>query len=598
MYKNRISLIVVILIGIYIVLFPFLNGIPNPFTYDTFGYYLYMPMSYVHNDLGITDFSIINDLQRKQFISESIYQLNKLDNGNFLNRYPVGLSILLSPFYLIGHFFAGFTNYPKNGFSFPYQVSIILGCLFYISASLFILRRLLLNFFSDKIVAVSIVLICLGTNFLNEVTTNVAMPHGLLFFVYGCIVITTIKWHLNKSIFNSILLGFVLGLAVVSRPSEIVAVFIPLFWGVSSLSEFRSKIIFNYNQFRKQVLIVLLSFMIPLFIQMLYWKIYGGSFIIDSYKNPGEGLDLLSPHIFDFLFSFKKGWFIYSPLVVFSLIGFYFFFKKAPQYFLPFFLYVIFNLYLVSSWTNWWYGHSFGSRAMVQSYLVLAFPLAFFIKNISSFNKIIRFITILIIPCILFLSIFQTYQYKLGLLDGDRMTLEYYKATFLKLDVNKNELEHLLSFDRSIGFFEAQKKYDFEKESNLFNFKKEKRLKISNSEKEQFIEEHRIPYIDISDTDYVWMKVTFKAKLTDRNTEMYLVTNMRRKKSGESYKYSALPLIKEKNFEVNKWKTYTVYYLTPHIRSNSDEFQTYFWYKSGGDTFIKEYSISTYRPKN
>ena len=598
MFKNKISLITVLLIVIYIVSFPFLNGFSNPFTYDTFGYYLYMPMAFLYSDLGVTDYSLIENLQNTQGISESIYQLNKLDNGNYLNKYPAGLSVLLTPFYLIGHFIAGFTGFSKNGFSFPYQVAITLGCLFYISTSLFILRNLLLRFFSDKIVAITIILICLGTNFLNEVTTNTTMPHGLLFFVYGCIFLVTINWHKNKSIVNSILLGTILGLAVISRPSEIVAVLIPLFWEVKSFSGFKKKIVDNIKFFKNRLLLVLFSFFSVIFIQMLYWKIYGGSFIINTYNNPGEGLDLLNPHIFDFLFSFKKGWIIYTPMVLFSFVGFYFLKRKNSTLFLSFLLYTVFNFYIVSSWTNWWYGHSFGSRAMVQSYVVLAFLLAYFIREISNFKKGFQFISATFIALFLSLNLFQTYQFKLGIIDKDRMTFDYYKSIFLKLDVNKNNLDHLLSIDRSLNFFESQEKYDFEDESILFNFNQDSVLTIKERNEEQFVEEHRIPYYNITNKDYVWMKVSFEAKLTDLNSNIYLVTCMRRRGSGKSYKYQALDLISDKSFMPNEWNKYTVYYLTPHIRRRSDDFHTYFWYKNGGEVFIKNYTISTYRPKN
>ncbi|MBK6776976.1 MAG: hypothetical protein IPG74_14450 [Flavobacteriales bacterium] len=57
----------------------------------------------------------------------------------------------------------------------------------------------------------------------------------------------------------------------------------------------------------------------PLFI---YWKVYAGSFFWDSYQNPGEGLDIFYPHIHNFLFSFRKGWLLYSPLIALALLGF------------------------------------------------------------------------------------------------------------------------------------------------------------------------------------------------------------------------------------------------------------------------------------
>ena len=59
-------------------------------------------------------------------------------------------------------------------------------------------------------------------------------------------------------------------------------------------------------------------------IQLGYWKYTSGKFIINPYgaSNAGEGLELLNPHLLEVLFSFRKGWFIYTPLMLFTLVGF------------------------------------------------------------------------------------------------------------------------------------------------------------------------------------------------------------------------------------------------------------------------------------
>ena len=123
-----------------------------------------MPLSIIHQDLGISDFSIIENVQQKQFISDTLYQIYETESGHMLIRYPMGLSVLLSPFYLIGHYIAGFSHYSQDGFSLPYQLAIISGCLFYISASILLLRKILLTWFNDNIVAITLLLICISTN--------------------------------------------------------------------------------------------------------------------------------------------------------------------------------------------------------------------------------------------------------------------------------------------------------------------------------------------------------------------------------------------------------------------------------------------------
>jgi len=55
-----------------------------------------------------------------------------------------------------------------------------------------------------------------------------------------------------------------------------------------------------------------------------------GEFIINPYAagNPGEGLELLQPHILKVLFSFRKGWFIYTPMMIFTVMGFWQMYKN------------------------------------------------------------------------------------------------------------------------------------------------------------------------------------------------------------------------------------------------------------------------------
>mgnify|MGYP003593392854 CR=1 FL=1 len=48
--------------------------------------------------------------------------------------------------------------------------------------------------------------------------------------------------------------------------------------------------------------------------------------------------------------------------------------------FWPVFVFLLANVYVVSSWWCWWYGGSYGQRAFIESYAVLALPLAALIQ--------------------------------------------------------------------------------------------------------------------------------------------------------------------------------------------------------------------------
>ncbi len=74
---------------------------------------------------------------------------------------------------------------------------------------------------------------------------------------------------------------------------------------------------------------IALLFMLPIFPQLLYWKLVSGNWLFYSYGN--EGFDFLHPHIFDGLFCFKNGWLSYTPIMLFGLIGIVLMHKKKKK---------------------------------------------------------------------------------------------------------------------------------------------------------------------------------------------------------------------------------------------------------------------------
>ena len=111
-------------------------------TWDILSYYLYLPLTFLHNDLGIKDYSYIQHLFDQYHFSPTFYQAAQAENGNYVMIYTSGLAILESPFFLIGHLWAKVAGYPTDGFSFPYQFCVSTGVMFYILCGIFIMRKI------------------------------------------------------------------------------------------------------------------------------------------------------------------------------------------------------------------------------------------------------------------------------------------------------------------------------------------------------------------------------------------------------------------------------------------------------------------------
>jgi hypothetical protein len=161
--------------------------------------------------------------------------------------------------------------------------------------------------------------------------------------------------------------------------------------------------------------------------QLILWKWKTGQFFYFSYQ--GEGFDFSNPHVWECLVGFRKGWLVYTPIMLFGILGLFIRDKALKPFMpaIPIILIVLF--YVLSSWWCWWYGGSFGFRPMVEWYALLAIPFAALVNKIGGIKRRIFgvFIGLLIL-----LNMFQTHQYNYQTIHWDAMTWPAYKKVFLK----------------------------------------------------------------------------------------------------------------------------------------------------------------------
>jgi hypothetical protein len=84
------------------------------------------------------------------------------------------------------------------------------------------------RYYCDAVVALTLLMLVLATNAIQYISVDNAQSHGYLFALYSLVLWATIKWHEAPRIRHAVLIGAIIGLAAVARPTEAIMLFIPV----------------------------------------------------------------------------------------------------------------------------------------------------------------------------------------------------------------------------------------------------------------------------------------------------------------------------------------------------------------------------------
>jgi hypothetical protein len=115
------------------------------------------------------------------------------------------------------------------------------------------------------------------------------------------------------------------------------------------------------------------------------------------------------------LFGPEKGWFLYTPIALVMVAGF-FFMKKYP-FRKAVLTFCLLNIWIIISWSDWKYGASYSTRALTQSYPVFALALACVIDRWFSWSRL-KWLLPVIGVGLIFLNFYQMDIYNQGILES------------------------------------------------------------------------------------------------------------------------------------------------------------------------------------
>lgn len=421
---------VIIVVAVFFVVENYLERQDLLIKADGKGYYDYLPAAFIYNDLNFqyTD-TLVTEYYNHKSYGEGYF---KQVHGKRINKYFPGVAILWVPFFAGSHYYALNTHFKADGYSLPYQMGVYAGALFYLWLGLFFLRLILqLKNTSYPIILLVQIIMALGTPILNYVHFDASFVHVYAFALINIFFYLLLRYtHSNKPVFI-VLSGFLLGLIVLMRPVNIMAVLL-IFLCFSSLKEMKNWWSNLFSVDGKHVLLGFLSFVGVAMFAPLLWKWQTNHFFIWGYQ--GESFNFLSPTVFNFLFSFRKGLFIHTPILGVLFFAAVFVWLRAKKYYQvgTFIVVSYIIVYVLSSWWSWYYGTSFGSRPSIDYYVIFALMTAHLFENIKkNFTKaFVAILLVLMVP----INIIQAFQYQHYIIDWDEMTFGKFNIIRLNTD--------------------------------------------------------------------------------------------------------------------------------------------------------------------
>ncbi|MEO6728632.1 MAG: hypothetical protein ABIM99_01795 [Candidatus Dojkabacteria bacterium] len=400
-----------------------------PIRSDGIGYYSYLPSIFIHKDISMK--SLMDERAQKYNAPtpDSWNGINRIKNGNYLDKYTMGEAVLMLPFFIAAHVLSIVFHQTPNGFTLFYQLLIGFAGLFYMILGLYVVKKILEKYFSNKVIYISLTILTFGTNLFHYGTYDSIFSHTYSFFLFAAFLYFLPIWFENISNKrNAVILGTLVGLIALVRPTNIILplIFI-LLWNLN-LKKSTERILLFWSHKLSIIISIFVSILVFL-PQLIYWRIITGEFFSFSYK--GEYFDFAHPQIGNVLFSIQRGLLFWSPLIVIGIIGLFLQRKKLKPWLLPTAAFFVLNLFIISSWWAWSYGGGFGHRAFIESYAVLSIPFtALMAKIISMRNKFLRISLFILISLLVFLSIYVMINYWNRNLKPDGTTLEQFLSIF------------------------------------------------------------------------------------------------------------------------------------------------------------------------
>ncbi|MBV8527690.1 MAG: hypothetical protein JOZ75_05200 [Candidatus Dormibacteraeota bacterium] len=380
---------------------------------DAEGYYAYLPSYLIYHDVSLSTViqrHVIPAYSALGHQPPAYFGFFRQVNGNWLDRYGIGVAVLVLPFFVVGHVIALASHMKANGYSDPELYAAAAATIACLCAGLLALRAVLQRWCADWAVAVTLVAVTFGTSLFNFATWDPVNSHAYSFFAFALLLLATLRWYERpRSWPRALLVGALCGLIVDIRPTDaLLLIALPLLQ-VGSMAAFRARLRL-FAQHRLRLAAVAGAALLAFLPQSIVWHIATGHWVAQPYQ--GAVFDFTHPALLDSLFAFRPhGLLPYAPVLLFSFAGLIWAWFRRRDIALPVTAAFLPFWYLTSAWYDWSFSDGFGQRAFIDILPLLALPMAFFFTSLR--GRVARLATVAVaglftaVTCALMLGYWQ-----------------------------------------------------------------------------------------------------------------------------------------------------------------------------------------------
>ena len=346
------------------------DGLKYVINSDSRGYYAYLPALLIHNDATFQK-SHKAEYTYNESRLQQVY-LYKSEEGKIYNKYFPGVAVMQLPFFTLATLTSFVIGDAITGYSDVYSFFYLLGSYFYFLVGIYLLIRVARKIYPNvSKINWFIPLIYLSSPLIYFSVFSMA-SHHYSFALFGLFFWSLLKIQESKQLKHIFLLGLILGLVFLIRPTNIsIVLAIPFF--LKDKTTALNLISWLFKNKGKPFFTFLLGGLISVFLLMLTWKWESDKWFFWAYN--GEGFNWTTPKIFEVLFSFRVGLFVHTPILLLAVYSAFRYLKTQSFQLIFWWIYFAVNTYVISSWWCWDYESPFGMRPFTEHWFVLIMPI-------------------------------------------------------------------------------------------------------------------------------------------------------------------------------------------------------------------------------
>ena len=347
----------------------------------------------------------------------SIYFFNEI-NGHFLSSYPIVTPILITPIYAILFLFLKLGDYSidllRPEFGLIVQIMEKLSASLIASISVIFVYLSLKELVQKKTAAFTAIVFAFATN-TWAISSQALWQHGLVELFLAMSIYLVLLNEKQKSEKNIIYLGIISGFFIFNRPPDSILL-TPIIYYILNLKDRRIIYYFSFMALSSA----------PFFLYNIH---YFGS-LFGGYAGLASDIHFNFNMITGFvglLASPSRGIFIYTPIIVFSILGYSKISKLSNEIVKNFLLIsgisILGQILLYSAFVCWWGGWSYGPRFLTGILPVLFIFLGLYLKDAhmnikQKKNLFIIFIFSILLIWSIFVQFVGAFYYPNGDWDG------------------------------------------------------------------------------------------------------------------------------------------------------------------------------------